>query len=259
MATLSGKTVWVTRPAQQAAELCRMIEQRNGAPLSLPTLVIQPLTEEAGSEQNRQNLVQADILLFISRNAVVHARALFAGMDQAMRKKTTLAVGQATACCLTEAGFAQVAHVDSGGSDALLRLPVLSGEQITGKRVVILRGQGGRERLREDLLARGAEVDYLEVYRRDKPDISQARMSKFWHDQRPDTVVITSLAGLDNLLELTPPEAGEQLLETGLVVMSERIRQHALACGFSRIAVAGDNSDAGLVAALLNADESVSK
>lgn len=259
MATLSGKTVWVTRPAQQSAALCRLIKQRNGAPLSLPTLVISPLREGAASERNRQDLARADILIFISRNAVVHARDLFASLDQAMHRKTILAVGQATARCLGEAGFGQVAYVDTGGSDALLRLPVLSGEQITGKRVVILRGRGGRARLREDLLARGAEVDYLEVYRRDKPDISPARMSKFWHDQRPDAVIITSLAGLDNLLELTPPEAGEQLLETGLVVMSERIRQHALACGFSRIAVASDNSDAGLVSALLNANESLSK
>ena len=40
--TLSGKKVWVTRPAHQAAELCRMIKERGGAPLKLPTLVIRP-------------------------------------------------------------------------------------------------------------------------------------------------------------------------------------------------------------------------
>ncbi|MCY4282293.1 MAG: uroporphyrinogen-III synthase [Gammaproteobacteria bacterium] len=251
---LSGKTIWVTRPAQQAGELCRMIAQRQGAPVLLPTLVIRPVSADVCSDENRQRLARADIIIFISKNAVVHACDLFPNLVDMLRDKTALAVGQATARCLSELGLSGLglAQVGSGGSDALLQLPVLSAEQVRGKRVVIVRGQGGRETLRTTLLARGAEVSYLEVYRREKPTISQADMNKFWHDQTPDIVIITSLAGLDNLVELTPDEQGERLLETGLVVMSDRICQQAIQSGFRRIAVATDNTDAGLVDALLN-------
>ena len=255
--TLSGITVWVTRPANQAGDLCKMIEKRKGLPLLLPTLVIRPFLEEARAAENRLLLADADIAVFISKNAVNHALDLFPHIADTLRDKTVLAVGQATARCLKASGFGKVGQVDTGGSEALLRLPALNETAIRGKRIVIIRGQGGREELRDVLLARGAVVDYLEVYRRDKPDMSQAEMTEFWHDQTPDAVIITSQAGLDNLVELTPPAESSRLLGTPMVVMSERIRQHATESGFMRIAVASDNTDAGLVEALLNINESV--
>ena len=257
--TLSGITVWVTRPAHQAGGLCRMIEQRQGIPLALPTLVIRPYADEAGAEENRRLLAAADIVIFISKNAVIHALEQFPRLAAAVQGKTVLGVGEATVRCLETSGFGQVGPAGSGGSESLLRLPVLDETAISGKRVVILRGLGGREKLRDELLARGAVVDYLEVYRRDKPDISQAQMAEFWHDQRPDAVIITSLAGLDNLVEMTPAAESGRLLETPMVVMSGRIRQHATDSGFRHIAVATDNTDAGLVDALLELGESTIK
>lgn len=258
-ATLSGVTVWVTRPAHQAGDLCRMIEKKKGVPLLLPTLVIRPLMEEPRAAEDRLRLAHADIVVFISKNAVIHALDQFPQIADTVRGKTVLAVGQATARCLSASGFGQVGQIDSGGSEALLRLPVLNETAIREKRVVIIRGLGGREELRDGLLARGAVVDYLEVYRRDKPDISQAEMTEFWHDKMPDAVIITSLAGLENLVELTPDAESNRLLGTPMVVMSERIRQHAMESGFRRIAVATDNTDAGLVDALRNISGSVKK
>ena len=256
-ATLSGTTVWVTRPTHQAGALCRMIEQRNGRALLLPTLAIRPFMEAPRAAENRRRLAAADILIFISRNAVIHALERYPHIVDTVPGKAVLAVGEATARCLGEAGFEQVVQAGRGGSEALLHLPILDATALGGKRVVIVRGQGGREQLRHGLLARGAVVDYLEVYRRCKPAISQADMAEFWHDQGPDAIIITSVAGLDNLVELTPATENSRLLDTPLVVMSERIRQHASAAGFRYMAVATDNTDAGLVEALLELGESV--
>ena len=258
-AMLSGITVWVTRPAHQAGELCRMIKEKQGAPLLLPTLVIRPYREEARAEEYRRLLAAADIVIFISKNAVIHALEQFPHLAATVQGKTVLGVGEATVRCLNTTGFGQVRPAGSGGSEGLLRLPVLDETAISGKRVVILRGLGGLEELRDGLLERGAVVDYLEVYQRDKPDISQAQMTEFWHDQRPDAVIITSLTGLDNLVEMTPSAEHSRLLGTPMVVMSERIRQHAAESGFGRIAVAADNTDEGLVDALLEIGESVIK
>ncbi len=253
---LPGKKIWVTRPAQQAAELCSMIEERQGRPLSLPALVIRPVPEEISTAQNTRLLASADIVIFISKNSVVHARERLPHIIGMLQGKTILAAGRATAGSLQELGIGRVDCVDSGGTEALLGLPSLSGSEIRDKRVLIIRGQGGREELRDGLLARGAGVHYLEVYRRGKPDISQAEMAKFWHDETPDALVVTSLAGLDNLVEMTPAAQGVRLRGTATVVMSERIRQYALEAGFTRVAVAQDNSDAGLLDALLEMNES---
>ena len=254
--TLSGKKIWITRPAHQADDLCRMIEERQGAPLRLPTLVIRPVPKEERTAENRRRLAAADIAIFISKNAVVHSADLFPHVVDVLREKIVLAVGRATAGALLALGLKSVGHIDTGGSESLLQLPVLSGTEIRDKRVLIIRGKGGREVLRDSLLARGAGVDYLEVYRRDKPDISQADMANFWHDERPDAMVITSLAGLDNLVELMPTGERGRLYETAMVVMGERIRQRALEAGFLHVAVATENSDTGLVDALMNMNES---
>ena len=141
-ATLSGITVWVTRPAHQAGDLCRMIEKRKGIPLLLPTLVIRPFLEEARAAENRLLPEDADIAVFISKNAVNHALDLFPHIVDTLQGKAVLAVGQATARCLKASGFGKVGQVDSGGSEALLRLPALSETAVRGKRIVIIRGQG---------------------------------------------------------------------------------------------------------------------
>ena len=106
------------------------------------------------------------------------------------------------------------------------------GRRVAGKRVLIARGRGGRERLRDGLTARGAEVAYLEVYQRAKPAVSQAVMERAWRDETPDAVVVTSLAGLNNLIEMTPASEQTRLRETALIVMSERIERQAMEQGF---------------------------
>lgn len=254
--SLSGKKIWVTRPERQAANLCQMIKARQGAPVKLPTVVIRPAVNAPASSNNHQLLAGADVVVFISKNAVVHARDLFSQLVDTLRDKAVLAVGQATAECLQALGLQRVEYMrGGGGTEALLQLPALSGAKIRDKRVLIVRGRGGRETLRDGLLSLGAAVDYLEVYRREKPDTSQAEVAKIWHDERPDAVVITSLAGLDNLVQMMPVTERARLYETAVVVMSDRIKQHAAETGFIHIAVAADNSDAGLVDTLVKINE----
>ncbi len=254
--SLSGKKIWVTRPERQAAKLCQMIKARQGAPVKLPTVVIRPAGNARAASGNSRLLAGADVVIFISKNAIIHALDRFPQVVDTLRDKAVLAVGQATAEYLQALGLKQVEYMRGrGGTEALLQLPALSRTKIKDKRVLIIRGRGGREALRDGLLSLGTVVDYLEVYRREKPDISQAEVAKIWHDEKPDAVVITSLAGLDNLVKMMPASERERLYETAMVVMSDRIKQHALETGFTRIAVAADNSDAGLVDTLVKMNE----
>lgn len=253
--SLAGKRVWVTRPARQAAGLCALIAARQGVAVKMPALAILPAREGLSLPALARRLQESDIVVFISGNAVVHAQALFPQLDAMLRGKVVCAAGRATAATLAGLGVAGALKAGAGGAEALLQLPALSGARVAGKRVLIARGRGGRERLRDGLTARGAEVAYLEVYRRAKPAVSQAVMERAWRDETPDAVVVTSLAGLNNLIEMTPASEQTRLRETALVVMSERIERQAVEQGFSRVAAAADNSDAGLASALVKMNE----
>ena len=73
------------------------------------------------------------------------------------------APGPGTAEALADAGIANVRiPATTFDSDGLLALPELASTS-QGKRVLIFRGDGGREQLGDTLRARGAEVDYVVV------------------------------------------------------------------------------------------------
>ena len=86
--SLAGKRVWVTRPARQAAGLCGLIAARQGVAVKMPTLAILPAREELSLPARARRLRESDIVVFISRNAVVHAHDLFPQLDAMLRGKT---------------------------------------------------------------------------------------------------------------------------------------------------------------------------
>jgi uroporphyrinogen-III synthase len=54
-------------------------------------------------------------------------------------------------------------------SESVLALPAFQAPAVAGRRVLILRGDGGRDLLGDTLRARGAEVEYLTCYHRNGP------------------------------------------------------------------------------------------
>jgi hypothetical protein len=118
-----------------------------------------------------------------------------------------------------------------------------------GQRILIFRGNGGRELLRDTLRQRGAEVDYAEVYRRQRPQTDPAPLLARW-PREVQVVVVTSVETLENLAAILG-ERGESLLrQTPIVVVSERIRQRAEAMGCARILLAQRAEEAAILTAI---------
>jgi len=93
--------VLITRPADQAEDLCRLVAQAGGRPLRFPTIAIAPGPDPGAA---RALLARPwDLLLFVSRNAVDFALPLFPG-GRPPAGPTLAAVGAATAAALTAAG-----------------------------------------------------------------------------------------------------------------------------------------------------------
>jgi uroporphyrinogen-III synthase len=238
---LEGRGVLVTRPAAQADGLCRLIEAAGGRPISFPTVEIQPAGD---SERARALLSESwDIVLFVSRNAVEQALAL-AGDASALRLARLGAVGRATAACMEQSGIAPQLVPPSGfDSESLLALPALT--DVAGRRVLIVRGEGGRAMLGDTLTERGAEVAFAEVYRRALPQIDAGVLIPQWQ-QSLGYVTASSDEVLANLLALIPSSAHPWLRGLPLAVLSERNAASAMENGFRVVAVAAEASDAGL-------------
>jgi uroporphyrinogen-III synthase len=132
-------------------------------------------------------------------------------------------------------------------SEGLLALPALT--KVTGKRVLIFRGEGGRTVLGDTLRARGATVEYVDCYRRAAPQSGGDGLAAELRERRADALTLTSSEGLDNLCALLDVQALHLLQALPTFVPHPRIADHARDKGFTAIATGG--SDAGLIAGLL--------
>ena len=244
--SLRGATVLVTRPAAQADTLCRLITQADGRALRFPTMEILPIDVD---DALIQKALACNWLIFTSTNAVDFALKAFGGkMVDAMSVKLA-AVGQTTAAALQKAGL-QVTCVPKTefSSEGLLAQPAM--QQVSGQRIMIVRGVGGREKLEHTLRGRGAEMAYLEVYRRCRPDIKCDELIQSLRNQQLNAITITSGEALQNLLAMLDPAAANLLRKQPLIVVSDRIRQLALELGFDQIAVSLQPTDAAILETL---------
>lgn len=248
MADLSGVTVVVTRPAHQAETLCHSIEAAGGMAVCFPLMAILPPADVTAAAGQLAQLEQYQLAIFVSANAVTAALPMIAGAWPPAL--TIAAVGQATARALSAQGLC-VAHVAPPpyNSEALLGMPAL--QAVQGKRVLIIRGEGGRETLAETLRDRGAEVAYAECYRRAVPDCDVAVLYRVWQSARPSCLVVTSNEGLENLYKLVDEQHRAELLAAQLIVVSERAVALASSLGFSKPPVVSQAaSDEAIVTAI---------
>lgn len=245
---LEGRGILVTRPAHQAAALAEMIRGAGGLPLLFPVLEILDTARPQALDDAIARLEAYRIAVFVSPNAVSRAmprilarRAWPAGLGAAT-------VGKASAAELRRHGIATVIVPDDRfDSEALLALPELN--DIAGQRIVVFRGDGGRELLGDTLRARGAQVDYVECYRRSRPAADPAPLLAAWAGGFLHAVTATSSEGLRNLHAMVGARGRDALLATPLFVPHPRIAGAARALGFTRVIETGPGDD-GLTKAL---------
>jgi uroporphyrinogen-III synthase len=247
---LAGLRVLVTRPTHQAPPLCQLIARAGGTPLAVPAIEITPPSDPGALERILEHLDRFDLAIFVSPNAVTRALETLRQRGRALPARLLVAcVGGASARTLAEHGVATMVTPARSDSEGLLELAPL--REVAGKRVVIFRGEGGRELLAETLRARGAEVEYAECYRRQRPRTDASALARDFMQQRIDVVTITSADALRNLIDMIGPLAATRLAKTPLVVVSERLRDLAHELGHAaEITVTTEASDEAIVAAL---------
>jgi len=245
--SLVGLRVVITRPLRQGAELQQRLEQAGARPLLFPLLAIADPIDPGAARDSLARPGDYDLLIFVSPNAVRHGIAqLPAGLPENIM---LACVGRGTARVLQQqTGRAPDLIPEQGhDSDALLALPALQAGRISGKKVLIVRGEGGREQLAESLRARGAQVGYAEVYRRVKPDNDPETLLGPLRRGEIDIISVTSTEALDYLLEFGKSER-DILQHTPLVVFHQRIAETARQRGFQGpVLVCEQPGDEGLL------------
>lgn len=247
-AFLAGRGVVVTRPIHQAQALMAQIRATGGNPILFPVIEIvdtenlQPLLDVI----NR--LAQYQLAVFVSPNAVLHAMTRIVARSDWPAGLRAATIGPGGVQALRRFGVTGViAPAAVFDSEHLLELAEL--QDVAGKRVVIFRGDGGREWLGVTLRARGAQVDYIECYRRDKPHNDPAPLLEAWSRGAIHAVAITSSDGVRNLFEMVGAGGAEALRQTPVFAPHPRIAEAARALGCVDV-VGTAMGDAGLMAAL---------
>ena len=239
---LQDVKVIVTRPKQRAAGLCQMIEQAGGTALQFAAIEITEPADFKSREYSRDHISEFALAIFISPTAVEKTFEFLATLPAGIKVS---AIGSRTARVLEAMGRNVDIIPDGHDSESLLRHPQLQAEQVAGKKIVIFRGEGGRELLGDTLQSRGAEVYYADMYRRSLPT-SADQLGQYLAEA--DIIAISSNQGLQNLYDLATDK--DSLTRHALVVPGERSFTLAKALGFSNIYVAENATDEACMNAL---------
>jgi len=248
---LDGVRVLVTRPRDQAQGLAQRIEQEGGETVRFPVIEITEPRDPRALHAIIDRLDEFALAIFISPNAVNRALDLIIARRGTFPPHLLSAgVGRGSARALERLGIKNViAPADRFDSESLLALPAL--RQVKGKRIVIFRGEGGRELLGDTLIKRGATVEYAECYHRTRPSADVTPLLERGARGRIDIVSITSLDGLHNLLDMVGQAGRPWLLRMPMVVISERLAAACRELGFENAPIlAREASDEAIVAAI---------
>ncbi|HWH47965.1 MAG TPA: uroporphyrinogen-III synthase [Burkholderiales bacterium] len=239
---LRGIGVLVTRPEHQAHRLAELIRKLGGEPVLFPAMEIVVQPDDATAPVIKR-LEQFDLAVFTSPNAarlamprIVQAGGLPVGLRAA-------ALGPGTAAELKKFNVREmITPAAEFDSEALLQ--ELSGLQLAGKRVAIFRGQGGRQWLGESLCRLGAEVEYVECYRRERPPRDLAELMPLWQRGSLQACLASSSEIVSNLFEMAGAAGRPWLCQTPMFVSHPRVAVIAFAFGVNTIFVAGVGDDA---------------
>lgn len=157
---MRDRHILVTRPTEQAHELCGLLAANGLEPIVVPTVAIDTAPAARDLDLMIGRLERADWLVLTSANG---ARALAHRLDGRVLPANlrVAAVGPATARVLENAGV----HVDHM-PDEFLTVAIAEGlGPLAGRRVVLARADAASPELRAALLACGATVEEVVAYR----------------------------------------------------------------------------------------------
>jgi len=229
----------ITRPAGKADNLLASLDEQGIAYSYQPLITTQQVTLKA---KEVTLLEQAELLIFVSVSAV---HALEQQIKPEQLSGHLFAVGSTTASLLQRWSGREVIVPQDQRSEGLLALP----QQVIGKQIVVVRGNSGRELIKQQLIARGATVKYVQSYSRLPLPLDGAQLWQLWQQQQVRCIVATSNEILQQLFAIIPEAGVPWLQQRHWLLVSPRMQEQALALGINRqrISLAENANDQALL------------
>jgi len=244
-AELRGRRVLICRPEPEASRLARVFEEAGAKVRILPLMAREPLPE---TPEQRSILQELDNFTHVIAVSPYAARRLLEEADHWWPQLPVgihwYGVGAGTAAELSRHGLRPRRPAEGWTSEALLSLPSL--QNLANEKVLLARGEHGREVIRETLEQRGARVTVLPLYRRFRPYYPSETIDEIFNGFRPEVIVALSGETLNNLMT-TSPDHLQALYQTLLVVPAQRVADQAREAGFLNPFVPGGLADPDLV------------
>lgn len=243
MAKLAGLHIVNTRPVDRGQALTDALNKQGAIVDHIPLIENMALPLSAQQRQCLLNLDLYDLVFVVSPTAAELGLALLTDYwPQWPVAVQWLAVGEATATVLSSYDLQPIVPQQET-SEGLLQLPVLQQLQ-QGQKMLVLRGQGGRNLVRDNLQQQGVKVDYLDLYQRQVPINSQ----QLWQQRKtlPDLVVITSGEILQSWQQLV----GQAFKRIPVVVISARLANLAQQLGCEQIITAHSTRSEDIINAI---------
>jgi uroporphyrinogen-III synthase len=256
MADQNTHPVVITRPRAQAETFARRVAAAGREAIVFPLLDILPLQDMSALREALEDLAQYAMVAFVSPNAI---DAAFSVLQQWPNEVAIGVMGEGSRAALAQHGLLPgnatiISPRDTRRTDSQTLLEAMDLDALRGKRVLIVRGESGRELLADALRSHGVLVTQVAAYRRCAPVLDAAMRAALTSLlEREADWLITSSEALRILMRMVRDIAGDagvvKMQQQNLVVPHIRIAETARAQGFVNVALVG-SGDEHLFAAL---------
>jgi uroporphyrinogen-III synthase len=236
--------VLVTRPRPQADEWVSRLQAAGVDAVALPLIHIDAPGDAAGVHAAWTQLPVCALAMFVSPNAVTRFFGLRPAGAAWPAAVWAGATGPGTSAALRQAGVPEGCIVEpepgTGPFDSEALWHCLAPRRSwRGAQVLVVRGEGGRDWLAQTLQQQGAQVRFVEAYRRSAPQLDDAQRQTLCRalDAPADHAwIFSSSEAVGHLEQLAP---GARWSEAKAIASHPRIAARARAAGFGRVVEAG--------------------
>ena len=237
---LDNIRVLICRPEPSASELAHTLESVGATCHLIPAIERTPLALSEASKTKILNLDQYDHVISVSHMAAeIAMEHIDEYWPQLPVDQHWHAIGRKTAQVLDhhlQSYNIKLIRPEKDFTSEDLLNSFQNQAELQDKKILLLKGEGGRTHLRDELEKLGAQVDDVALYKRTMPSYSEDQIKAAFVKFEPDLIVTLSAETVENTFSLAN-SCEADLSDLTFIVSSERVGKVANEKGVTKCIV----------------------